>query len=60
MREGGIKRIAFMRHINSVVPIEYRVCVLCQKAKVEDEILFLCECEVYEDERKPLKRICKK
>ncbi len=47
-------------HAYSGVPIEYRVCILCKKAKVEDEIHFLCECEVYEDERKHLKRVCKK
>ena len=46
-------------HAYSGVPIEYRVCVLCKKAKVEDEIRFLCECEAYKDERKLLTRVCK-
>ena len=44
----------------SGVPIEYRVCKLCGKAKVEDEIHFLCECSMYDEARKPLKRVCKK
>ena len=47
-------------HAYSGVPIEYRVCKLCDKEKVEDEIHFLCECSMYDKARKPLKRVCKK
>ena len=29
------------------VPVEYRVCMLCDCKKVEDEIHFLCECTAF-------------
>ena len=33
------------------IPIEMRLCQLCDKNKIEDEEHFLMECEVYSEER---------
>ncbi len=39
------------------VPIEYRVCLFCDMSKVEYEIHFVCECYLYNEPRKHLKRV---
>ena len=44
----------------SGVPIEYRVCMFCDMSKVEDEIHFVCECNLYNELRKHLKRVCRR
>ena len=36
------------------LPLEQRLCVLCDKSEVEDEYHFLCQCAVYRDLRRKL------
>ena len=36
------------------LPLEQRLCVLCDKSEVEDEYYFLCQCAVYRDLRRIL------
>ncbi len=38
----------------SVVPIQFRVCECCDLETVEDEILFMLECQLYKSERQVL------
>ena len=33
------------------IPLEERICKLCNMKRVEDEVHFICECPIYERER---------
>ena len=46
------------RHCKPKLPIEQRLCTLCDCQAVEDENHFLCVCNAYDDLRKDFIDVC--